>query len=85
MTGIGRLREHIIETGGIGRAGSVRIERIDQLSLSTGVTRPTGSKENREIRDYAVRCMKEAGLLVESDAVGNFLGEKRELILIWAR
>ena len=76
MSGIGRLKEHLVETGGIGRPGSVRVARCDQLSLDLGVTRPTGSKENRQIRDYAVRWLKEAGLRVEFDAVGNIFGRR---------
>ncbi len=76
MSGIARLKGRLVETGGIGRPGSVRVERCDQLSLDIGVTRPAGSKENRQIRDYAVRCMEEAGLRVAFDAVGNIFGRR---------
>lgn len=50
-------------------------ESFDQVSLELGITRPTGTPENRRIRDYAVRCAHEAGLHVQVDAIGNIFGK----------
>ena len=76
MSGIDRLKEHLLETGQIGRSEPVRTERFDQLNLDLGVSRPTGTEANRKIRDYTVQCMREAGLKIEVDAAGNIFGRR---------
>ena len=73
---VDRLKTDLIETGSIGRTPPKRIESFEQLDPQKGVTRPAGTEENREIRDYAVERMKEAGLTVEIDKVGNVFGRK---------
>ena len=73
---IDRLRDSLVEAGKFGRTSPERIEKFDQLDSSKGVTRPVGTEENRKIRDYAVECMKEAGLKVKIDKVGNIFGIK---------
>jgi len=73
---INRLKEDLIETGQMGRTLPRRIERYGQLDPQKGVTRPTGTEANRKIRDYAVECMKEVGLEVKIDKVGNIFGRK---------
>jgi beta-ureidopropionase / N-carbamoyl-L-amino-acid hydrolase len=71
-----RLREDLIATGSFGRPAQVRIDTYERLDRHRGVTRPTGSEANKEIRDYAVDRMKEAGLTVRIDRIGNIFGRK---------
>jgi beta-ureidopropionase / N-carbamoyl-L-amino-acid hydrolase len=71
-----RLREDLIATGSFGRAAQDRIDKYELLDRHCGVTRPTGSEGNKEIRDYAVDSMKEAGLAVRIDRIGNIFGRK---------
>jgi beta-ureidopropionase / N-carbamoyl-L-amino-acid hydrolase len=71
-----RLREDLITTGSFGRPAPVRIDKYALLDRYCGVTRPTGSEGNKDIRDYAVDCMKAAGLTVRIDRVGNIFGRK---------
>ncbi|MBW2058823.1 MAG: Zn-dependent hydrolase [Deltaproteobacteria bacterium] len=71
-----RLKQDLIETGRFGRSRSRRIERYDQLDGEAGVIRPTGTEENKRLRDYAVARMKEAGLAVRIDKVGNIFGRR---------
>lgn len=71
-----RLKEDLIESGKFGRVLSKRIERFEQLDPQNGITRPTGTKENKDIRDFAVDRMKEAGLRVKFDKAGNIFGRK---------
>ncbi|MCL0077202.1 M20 family metallo-hydrolase [Dehalococcoidia bacterium] len=73
---VNRLKEDLVETGKFGRTPPKRIERYDQLDPKKGVSRPAGTGENRKIRDYAVERMKEAGLSVRIDKVGNIFGRK---------
>ena len=73
---VDRLKEDLIETGSFGRTPLKRIERYEQLDPQKGVTRPAGTEENRKIRDYAVGRMKETGLSVKIDKVGNIFGRK---------
>ncbi|MBA7483040.1 N-carbamoyl-L-amino acid hydrolase [subsurface metagenome] len=76
MDTMNRLKKDLIETGSFGRTPPKRIERYDQLDPRQGVTRPAGTEENRKIRDYAVERMKEAGLTVKIDKIGNIFGRK---------
>ena len=71
MSGIERLKEHLVETGGMGRPESVRVERCDQLSLDFGVTRPTGSKENRRIVETLYFGASAANPGCDPDGDGN--------------
>lgn len=66
----------MIETGSFGRTPPESIERYEQLDPEHGVTRPTGTEGNKKIRDYAVARMKEAGLEVKVDRLGNIFGRK---------
>jgi N-carbamoyl-L-amino-acid hydrolase len=76
MGTIDRLREDLIATGSFGRTVQMRIDKYELLDRHCGVTRPTGSEENKKIRDYAVTRMQEAGLAVRIDRVGNIFGRK---------
>ncbi len=71
-----RLKEDLIETSAIGRTPAKRIENYDQLDPERGITRPVGTQANKQIRDYAVARMKEAGLEVRIDKIGNIFGRK---------
>lgn len=51
------------------------VSKIGQLK-NGGVTRAAFSKEDREVKDLATEFMKEAGLSVYEDAVGNLIGRK---------
>jgi N-carbamoyl-L-amino-acid hydrolase len=76
MDPIDRLREDLIEAGTFGRIPPKRVERYDQLDPQKGITRPTGTEANKKLRDYAVERMKEAGLAVTVDNIGNIFGKK---------
>lgn len=73
---VDRLKEDLVETSQFGRTPPKKIERSDELDPENGVTRPTGSEGNKRIRDYAVARMKEAGLKVDVDKLGNIFGRK---------
>lgn len=69
-----RLREALVESGRFGRSPPVRVERYEDLDLTKGVSRPTGSEADKLVRDYAVKLMEDAGLEVRVDVVGNIFG-----------
>ena len=66
-----RLLSDLIETSRMGRNPARRVERFQDLDPNCGITRPTGTEANKEIRDFAVQRMREADLEVRVDAVGN--------------
>ena len=76
MSKVNRLKKDLIETGKFGRSSPRRVEQFYELDPKEGITRPAGTKENKDIRDYAVARMKEAGLNVEVDGIGNIFGRK---------
>jgi N-carbamoyl-L-amino-acid hydrolase len=76
MADIDRLKSDLIETGKIGRSSAKRIEEFNQLDPQDGITRPTGTQADKEIRNYAVDCMNAAGLNVQIDEIGNIFGRK---------
>jgi acetylornithine deacetylase/succinyl-diaminopimelate desuccinylase-like protein len=53
-----------------------RVTSYKDLDPEKGITRPTGSEANKKIRDYAVKCMKEVGLEITVDVIGNIFGKK---------
>lgn len=67
------------------------MEKIEQLALfgktEKGITRLAYTQEDIEARDYVIRLMRECGLEVRVDAVGNIIGhlpgkeETSELVL----
>ena len=71
-----RLKEDLIEAGKIGRDPERRVERYEQLDSERGVSRPTGTEANQRLRDYAVMRMREAGLEVRVDKIGNVFARK---------
>ncbi len=76
MSKVNRLKEDLIKTGEFSRTPPKRIERYGQLDPKKGITRLAGTAESWKIRDYAVEHMKEAGLKVKIDKVGNIFGHK---------
>ncbi|MCK4821218.1 M20/M25/M40 family metallo-hydrolase, partial [bacterium] len=70
------LREDLIEAGQYGRDPQRRVESYDQLDPNKGVVRPTGTEANKKVRDYAVKRMKELGLEVKVDRMGNIFAKK---------
>lgn len=72
-----RLKKDLIETSKYGREPIRSVTYYEDLDPEKGVTRPTGSEDNKKIRDYAVNCMKEAGLEVKIDRIGNIFGKKQ--------
>jgi len=76
---INRLKENIVEAGKFGRTPEKRVENYEQLDPENGVSRATGTEANRKIRDYAVARMKEVGLEVKIDKIGNIFGRKEGL------
>jgi len=73
---VNRLKEDLIESGQYGRDPQRRVERYDQLDPERGVIRPTGTEANKKVRDYAVKRMKEVGLKIKVDEVGNIFARK---------
>lgn len=71
-----RIIKNMVEQGRIGRPGKRRVEESDHLDPDRGLTRPTGSKADMDARNLAVRLMKEIGLEVKVDMVGNIIGRK---------
>jgi len=71
-----KLKEDLIEVGKYGRDPMRSVACYEDLDPERGVTRPTGTLANKKIRDYAVNCMKEAGLEVSIDKVGNIFAKK---------
>ena len=72
-----RLKEDLIETSKYGRDPVRSVTCYEDLDPEKGITRPTGSEDNKKIRDYAVNCMKEAGLEVKIDRIGNIFGKQK--------
>jgi hydantoinase/carbamoylase family amidase len=71
-----RLKKDLIKTSEIGRFPKKSIKKYKDLDNENGVTRLEGTHENKLLRDYAVLCMKEAGLIVRVDSIGNIFGRK---------
>ena len=61
-----RLWQRLMEVGEIGK------------EQSGGVTRAAFTKEDRAVKDLVSGYMKEAGLNVHEDAVGNLIGSTFE-------
>ena len=73
---IERLKIDLVESGRFGRNPLCTVERYDQLDPKKGVTRPTGTAADKAVRDYAVARMKEAGLSVRIDRLGNIFARR---------
>ncbi len=71
-----RCRADLIRLGELGRRSGERVERREQLSMETGLIRVEGSPEIKASKDYLIERMKEAGLKVRIDPVGNIFGRR---------
>ena len=69
------LFKEMVEQGKLGRPGGVRVDTYDKLDPERGMTRVTGSKADKEVRDLVVDLMKKANLKVSIDAAGNIFGK----------
>ncbi|MGC8621882.1 MAG: M20 family metallo-hydrolase [Caldisphaera sp.] len=80
------LVQDLIYTSSIGRTSGRKILKFEDLSEKDGITRPTGSKADKEMRDYVVKLMKELDLEVNVDKVGNIFGlwkgQSKETIMV---
>jgi len=75
-----RCRVDLIRLGELGRRGGERVERREQLSMEAGIIRVEGSPEIKASKDYLIERMKEAGLKVRFDPVGNIFGRREWLV-----
>jgi len=64
MVRLKRLKQNLLKLGLIGK------------TLKGGVTRGTGTQEDKKARDFIVRHMENAGLEVRVDKIGNIFGRK---------
>jgi N-carbamoyl-L-amino-acid hydrolase len=74
-----RLQEDLIEAGKFGRDLQKRVERYEDLDAERGVNRPEGTEANMQLRHFAVKRMKDAGLTIAVDPFGNIFGRKEGL------
>ncbi len=71
-----RVKEQLIELGSLGRRNGARVKSCEDLGADKGLWRLEGSELSRASKDYLVMKMKEAGLEVRFDRVGNIFGRK---------
>jgi N-carbamoyl-L-amino-acid hydrolase len=72
-----RWKEDIVEIGQLGRRDSALIASYDQLDLEKGQYRLEGTLECKRSKEFVIAKMKEAGLKVRIDRVGNIFARKR--------
>jgi hydantoinase/carbamoylase family amidase len=70
------LKENLIDVGKYGRDPERIVTCYEDLDSERGVTRPTGTIANKKLRDYAIARMKEIGLEVRIDKIGNIFAKK---------
>jgi N-carbamoyl-L-amino-acid hydrolase len=71
-----RWKEELIELGKLGRRNPVRTESFADLDQGNGLYRMEGTKESKQSKEYLIARMKEAGLQVRIDRVGNIFARK---------
>jgi len=71
-----RWKEELIELGRLGRRNPVRTESFADLDLMNGLYRMEGTKESKQSKEYVISKMKEAGLQIRIDRVGNIFARK---------
>ncbi len=74
-----RAKRDLIELGRLGRKNREVVEHFDDLSLEKGLYRIEGSKEIKKSREYLFSLMKEAGLKIRTDEIGNIFARKEGL------
>jgi N-carbamoyl-L-amino-acid hydrolase len=71
-----RWKDDLVQLGEMGRRTPVRIESYDQLDLEKGLHRLEGTQEIKKSKEYVMEKMKEAGLEVRIDKIGNIFARK---------
>jgi N-carbamoyl-L-amino-acid hydrolase len=71
-----RWKEELIELGEMGRKVRQRVESYKQLDLDKGLYRLEGTNEIEKSRDFVISRMREAGLKVRIDKVGNIFARR---------
>jgi beta-ureidopropionase / N-carbamoyl-L-amino-acid hydrolase len=71
-----RWKAELIELGKLGRRNPVRTESFADLDLVNGLYRMEGTKESKQSKEYLISRMKNAGLQVRIDRVGNVFARK---------
>jgi N-carbamoyl-L-amino-acid hydrolase len=71
-----RWKEDLIELGRLGRRIPARIDAYGQLAPEKGLFRLEGTEEMRQSKEYVMARMREAGLKVRIDKVGNIFARK---------
>jgi N-carbamoyl-L-amino-acid hydrolase len=72
-----RWKEDIIRLGQMGRKDAAVVERYEELSEGKGLYRLEGTNEIKKSKEFIISRMKETGLNVRIDAVGNIYGRKK--------
>ncbi|OWZ84656.1 M20 family metallo-hydrolase [Natranaerobius trueperi] len=73
---INRLKEDLIELGRLGRKNQVETRNYEDLDMDKGLWRLEGNEQSKVSKDFIISKMKEAGLEVRFDRVGNIFGRK---------
>jgi len=73
---LSRVKEELVELGSLGRKDGARVENYEQLDTDKGLWRLEGNELSKASKDYLVEKMKEAGLEVRFDRIGNIFGRK---------
>ncbi len=71
-----RWQEDLATLGQIGRPNGARVISYNQLNQEMGLYRVEGSSAMKKSKDYIISRMKEAGLEVRIDRVGNIYGRR---------
>ena len=71
-----RWKEDLIKLGEMGRRIPAQIESYEQLDPDNGLQRLEGTLESKISKEYMIARMKEAGLKVRIDKVGNIFARK---------
>lgn len=75
-----RLIKLLVEQGTIGRKKRRRIEEFEHLDPENGLTRVSGSTEDMEARKVVVAQMRDLGMDIRVDKVGNIFGHLGGLV-----
>jgi len=60
----------------MGRKDGKRVEKYEDLDLESGLYRLEGTESARDSKQFFIKLMKDAGLEVRIDSVGNIFGRK---------
>ncbi len=71
-----RLQEALIELGKLGRKEPLRVDAYERIDKDKGLWRLEGNQQSKRSKDFVIDKMKQAGLEVRFDRVGNIFGKK---------